>query len=491
MNNVTRRHFIQSTGAVAATAALSGVAGIPHAEAAEELGFLSAVELAGKLRRKEVGAEELARYFIVRIERYDDKVNAVVVRDFERALATAKEADKALARGRKLGPLHGLPMTIKESYDIAGLPSSWGVLKAAQDIAPVDSAVVERFKHAGAVFLGKTNVPYMLGDFQSYNDVYGTTNNPWDLQRTPGGSSGGSAAALAAGLTGLESGSDIGGSIRNPAHCCGVYGHKPTWGIIPTLGHEPPGQTPTPQYQQDLSVVGPMARSAEDLALSLDILGGPNQFNAAGWRLALPAARMDSLQGLRVALWPDDPVAPVDSEVVARVEAIGKILEKAGAKVSATARPAFDAKAADETYLGILNGITSDPAAGFTFYEYDALHEQRGFFRTQWQQFFRDWDVLITPTIATPAFKQDQSDYDTRTLTVNGSVQPYFQQMFWAGLATLCYLPSTVFPTGLSSGGLPIGLQAIGAEFDDRTTIEFARLMAREIGGYQPPSGYA
>ena len=476
---------------MAATAALGGVTGVPRAQAVEELGFLSAVELAGKLRRKEVGVEELARYFIKRIEQYDGKVNAVVVRDFERALAAANDADKASARGREPGPLHGLPMTIKESYDIAGLPSSWGVPDAAQDIAEVDSAVVERFKNAGAIFLGKTNVPYMLGDFQSYNDVYGTTNNPWDLERTPGGSSGGSAAALAAGLTGLESGSDIGGSIRNPAHCCGVYGHKPTWGIIPTRGHEPPGQPSTPQYQQDLSVVGPMARSAEDLAMALDILGGPNEFRAAGWRLALPPARMNSLKGLRVALWPDDPNAPVDSEVAARVEAIGKMLEKAGAKVSATARPAFDAKAADDTYLGILNGITSEAAAGFTFHEYEALHEQRGFFRTQWRQFFRDWDILVTPTIATPAFVQDQSDYNTRTLTVNGSVQPYFQQMFWAGLATLSYLPSTVFPTGLSSGGLPIGLQAIGAEYDDRTTIEFARLVAGEIGGYQPPTGYA
>lgn len=491
MNKVPRRQFLKGAGALAATASLGGAIRIPRAEAAQELGFLSAVELAGKLRRKEVGAEELARYFIGRIERYDDKVNAVVVRDFERALEAAKEADKALARSHKLGPLHGLPMTIKESYDIAGLPSSWGVPDAAQAIAQSDSEVVERFKNAGAIFLGKTNVPYMLGDFQSYNDVYGTTNNPWDLERTPGGSSGGSAAALAAGLTALESGSDIGGSIRNPAHCCGVYGHKPTWGIIPTLGHEPPGQQATPQYQQDLSVVGPMARSAEDLAVSLDILSGPNQFNAAGWRLALPPARMNSLQGLRVALWPDDPVAPVDTEVAARVEAIGEILEEAGAKVSAKARPAFDAKAADDTYLGILHGITSDPEVGFTFYEYEALHEQRGFFRTQWQQFFRDWDILVTPTIATPAFKQDQSDYDTRTLTVNGSVQPYFQQMFWAGLATLSYLPSTVFPTGLSSAGLPIGLQAIGAEFDDRTTIEFSRLMAREIGGFQPPAGYA
>ncbi len=490
MNKTTRRTFLQSAGTIAATAALGGVAGIPRAEAAEELGFLSAVELAGKLRRKEVGAEELAKYFIGRIERFDTKLNAVVVRDFERALVAAKEADKALARGQTLGPLHGLPMTIKESYDIAGLPSTWGVPDAAQAIAQSDSAVVERFKNAGALFLGKTNVPIFLGDFQSYNEIYGTTNNPWDLKRTPGGSSGGSAAALAAGLTGLESGSDIGGSIRNPAHFCGVYGHKPTLGIISSRGHQPPGLPPTPQHP-DLAVVGPMARSAEDLAVSLDILSGPNRFNAAGWRLELPPPRMTSLKGLRVALWPDDPNAPVDSEVAARVEAVGEKLAQAGAKVSDTARPAFEPKAASDTYLGILLGITSGPEAELKFYEYQVLHGQRGYFRAQWQQFFRDWDVLITPTTATPAFEQDQSEINERTLTVNGTPQPYFQQVFWAGLATLSYLPSTVFPTGLSSAGLPIGLQAIGAEFDDRTTIEFARLMAREMGGYQPPTGYA
>ncbi len=490
MNKSTRRRFFKDTGTIAAGAALGGFAGAANAQATEGLGFLSAVELARKLRRKEIGAEELARYFIGRIERHDDKLNAVVVRDFDRALDAAREADSALARGRELGPLHGLPMTIKESYDIAGLPSTWGVPDAAQAIAKTDSAVVERFKGAGAVFLGKTNVPINLGDFQSYNAIYGTTNNPWDTKRTPGGSSGGSAAALAAGLTGLESGSDIGGSIRNPAHYCGVYGHKPTLGIVPARGHQPPGLPPTPQHP-DLAVVGPMARSAEDLAVSLAILSGPNALMAPGWRLELPPPRMASLKGLRVALWPNDPNAPVDDEVAARVQAVGERLAAAGAKVSDTARPAFDTKAASDTYLGILMAMTSGPAAELKFNEYLGLHGRRGFFRTQWQQFFRDWDVLLAPVTATPAFEQDHSNINERTLTVNGQSQPYFQQVFWAGLATLSYLPSTVFPTGLSNAGLPIGLQAIGAEFDDRTTIEFARLMADEIGGYKPPAGFA
>ena len=263
MGESTRRVFLQQSGAIAGAALLGGFAATARGKTSGELWTLSAVELAGKLKAKEVGSEELTRYFIARIEEYDKKLNAVVVRDFDRALEAAKQADALYARGEVMGPLHGLPMTIKESYDIAGLPSSWGVPDAAKNIAAADSVVVQRFKGAGALFLGKTNVPIDLGDFQSYNAIYGTTNNPWDITRTPGGSSGGSAAALAAGLTGLESGSDIGGSIRNPAHYCGVYGHKPTLGVVPSRGHQPPGVPPIPQHP-DLAVVGPMASSAED-----------------------------------------------------------------------------------------------------------------------------------------------------------------------------------------------------------------------------------
>ncbi len=485
----SRRSFLYQAGAVAATAALGGWPGIARSSSTE-LGYLSAVQLAAMLRAKDISSEELTRHFISRIEKHDKKLNAVVVRDFERALAAAKQADAMLAKGNSAGPLHGLPMTIKESYDIAGLPSTWGVPQAANAIAQTDSAVVERFKAAGAHFLGKTNVPINLGDFQSYNAIYGTTNNPWDTTRTPGGSSGGSAAALAAGLTGLESGSDIGGSIRNPAHFCGVYGHKPTHGIVSSRGHQPPGVPPGPQGP-DLAVVGPMARSAEDLALSMDLLAGPNLLNAPGWQLNLPPARMSSLRGLRVAIWADDPLAPVSTEIVERLQNIGSTLSKLGAKVSDTARPAFAAAASHETYAGILFGITTGPGAELKYFDYTVLHGQRGAFRMAWQKFFLDWDVLLCPIATTPAFPQDESDINARTLLTNGEPRPYFEQVFWAGLATLCYLPSTVFPTGLSQSGLPIGLQAMGAEFDDRTTIEFARLMANELGGYQPPPGFA
>jgi amidase len=492
MNLTTRREFLQQTGTLAASAALFGCRATPGGEIASEpgeLGFKSATELISMLESRQIGSEELTRYFIDRIEKYDGTLNAVVVRDFDRALLAARAADAALARGETIGRLHGLPMTIKEAYDVAGLPTTWGHSDQLQNVPRTDAVVVERFKAAGAHFLGKTNVPVNLGDFQSYNDVYGTTNNPWNLDRTPGGSSGGSAVALASGMTGLESGSDIGGSIRNPAHFCGVYGHKPTWSTVPSRGHQPPGVPAIPE-DPDLAVVGPMARSAEDLALAMEVVSGPDVLTSPGWRLELPPPRMTTLNALRVALWPDDPAAPVDGAIVGRIGDLGDRLARLGATVSDTARPAFTGEASHEVYLPILTAVMSGPQGELTYGEWVQLSGQRAVFRTQWQDFFREWDVLICPITATTAFLQDQSPIDARTVPVNGEPRPYWEQLFWASLATLSYLPSTVFPTGLSEDGLPIGLQAIGAEFDDRTTIEFARLIAEEIGGFQPPPGY-
>ena len=490
----SRRKFMWQTGVAAGSALVYqalGTSGAAHAAAggaeAGVLGFESALSLAEKIRSKAVSSKELTLYFIERIERYDKSLNAIPVRDFERALESAEAADTALARGVSLGPLHGLPMTIKESYDIAGLPTTWGNPAWKDNIATADSATVTRYKGAGAHFMGKTNVPFMLGDFQSYNDIYGTTNNPWDLSRGPGGSSGGSAAALAAGLTGLDSGSDIGGSIRNPAHFCGVYGHKPTWGIVPPQGHAPPGAVATP----DLAVVGPMARSAEDLQAALNIVAGPDHLNTPGWRLELPAPRMRTLSEMKVALLPDHGAAPVEREVADRVHELGRVLARLGARVSDTARPDFVSTEGHEAYSRLLLSITgTQPEDNIDHQTWMGLDNLRTRYRMGWQSFFREWDLVICPVTSTAAFKHDHGQYGSRTLEVNGETVSYFQQLFWAGIATVSYLPSTVFPTGLSREGLPIGLQAIGAEFDDRTTMEFARLIAREIGGFQPPPGY-
>ena len=291
--------------------------------------FSTATELAAAIRQKEVSSLELTDMYIDRIERYDRRINAVVVHDFERGRAAARAADEALARGDDTGPLHGVPMTVKEAYKVTGLPTTWGVPELHHNIAAEDADYVRRLKAAGAVIFGKTNVPLNLGDFQSFNEIYGTTNNPWDLTRTPGGSSGGSSAALAAGLTALEAGSDIGGSIRNPAHFCGIYGHKPTWGIVSDEGHALPGMVaPT-----DIAVVGPMARCAEDLALSMDIVAGAGRTDRVGWQLNLPQPTKTRLSDFRVAILTNHPRAPVSAEMADRVQQIGDRLARLGATV--------------------------------------------------------------------------------------------------------------------------------------------------------------
>ncbi len=381
------------------------------------------------------------------------------------------------------------------------------------NIATRDADSVRRLKGAGAVFFGKTNVPLNLADFQSFNDIYGTTNNPWDLARIPGGSSGGSSAALAAGLTALEAGSDIGGSIRNPAHFCGVYGHKPTWGIVSDEGHSLP-ETYSPA---DIAVVGPMSRSAEDLALSMDILAGPARRDQRGWRLNLPRPSKTSLSDFRIAILPTHESAPVATEVADRVQSIGETLAKLGATVSDAALPDIDFDESFEIYSSLLWGVM---AQGLSEQEKDAFRATRGQpgdgsiasdrerfaiqehgewlefskrrfrLRQQWEAFFDDWDILICPQTATEAFPHDHGDYLGRTLRVDTEEQDYFRQVFWAGTITVAHLPSTVFPTGPSRGGLPIGLQAVSAEYNDYITIDFARLMAEEIGGFRPPPDF-
>ncbi len=479
-----------------------------------DIAFCSATELARRIRRREISSLELTDHYISRIERLDNEINAVVVRDFERAREAARAADAALARGQLPGPLHGVPMTIKDSFNVAGLPTTWGVPEMKDNIADSDAVVTASFKRAGAHFLGKTNVPLNLADFQSYNDIYGTTGNPWDVGRTPGGSSGGSAAALAAGLTALEFGSDIGGSIRNPAHFCGVYGHKPTWNVVPPHGHALPGMVAPP----DIAVVGPLARSSEDLALAMDLCAGPGPLDR-GWRLDLARPRKASLADYRVAIWPTDASCPVDEEVADRARSLADTLANLGATVSDSARPAIDPQAAYVTYNYMLNGVMAaglPEEARAAFREIDAAapaddfsqavltarssiqdhatwlrhHNRRELLRQAWRAFFDDWDILVCPQTSTPAFSHDHAPMGERTLQVNNEVQPYFQQLFWAGLATVAYLPSTVFPTGLSRAGLPIGLQAVGAEYDDYITIDFARLLARELGGCQVPPGF-
>lgn len=491
----------------------------PSSHPAAQWAYRSAGELAQSLSKKEVSALELTDQFIARIEALDGDLNAVPVRDFTRAREAAREADAALARGERQ-PLLGVPVTIKESYNVAGLPTTWGIPAAKGFVPQEDALAVARLRSAGGVILGKTNVPFSLADWQSYNDIHGVTNNPWDKTRTPGGSSGGSSAALAAGFGPLSLGSDIGGSLRVPAHFCGVCAHKPTYGIVAARGHLPPGLPALP-VAVDLVVIGPMARSVDDLALALDIIAGPDEAaEGRGYRLNLPPARRDKLAEFRVLFIAEHPLLPTSPEVGASLERLAKQLAAAGVEVKRETRLLPDLAASARLYAKLLNAVLSArlpdeqhremqavaeaiPAEDQSFFAELArgsVMSHRGWLtadfarqglKHQWRALFRDFDVVICPPAATPAFPHDPSTpQEARTIAVGGKDFPYLYQLLWAELATTCGLPATVIPIGVTDG-LPVGVQIIGPEFEDRTPLAFARLIEREFGGFIAPHGYA
>jgi len=481
-----------------------------------DLAFASATELAAAIAERKVTAVELLKLYLDRVDQFNGDLNAIVVDVREQALEQAAEADRELADGKSVGPLHGVPMTVKESYNLKGTPTTWGNPDWKDNIASEDAEAVKKLKAAGAIVFGKTNVPLSLADFQSYNAIYGTTNNPYNHERIPGGSSGGSAAALAAGLTGLEIGSDIGGSIRNPAHFCGVFGHKPTHNLLWIRGHAPPGDI---RSKPDISVIGPLARSAKDLDTSIRQMAGPDEIMARGYRLNLPELGDKGLSGLRVAVWSDDEMCPVDVEVRSRVEAVADACRSAGASVDDQARPAFSSEHSHETYQNLLQATMAaripdddleslkryveslDPedestsakvlrAQVSSFKEWRANNELRDHLRWKWHEFFSAYDVLLTPMMPTAAFPHDQREFSERTIRVNNEERPYFEQVFWAGLTGVSYLPSTVIPTGLNGDGLPIGVQIVGPEFGDLITIGVADALESEGFKFTPPPAY-
>ena len=483
----------------------------------DDRAFASATELAGEIRDRRIGCGELLDFYLARAERHNPALNAIVVWQIEQARERARAADAALACGERWGPLVGMPMTVKESFNLAGLATTFGNPLWKDNIAGGNAFLIDRLLQSGAVVFGKTNVPYMLGDAQSYNDIYGTTNNPWDATRSPGGSSGGEAAALAAGLSALGAGSDIAGSLRNPAHYCGVYAHKPTWGLISTRGHAPPGiMTPT-----DISVVGPMARHAEDLDMALRVLAGPDLLHRSAWRVELPLPRHRRLGEFRVAVWASSPLCRIDTSVSGLFDRAVAAVVRAGAMVDDAVRPEFDDEEHHRLFTLLLRAATasrlrdedfarqqeiaanladdddSDRAAvarGATVLHriWGNANEARTKLRYAWHEFFERFDVLLTPVAATAAFPHDRNpDRDQRTVMVNGKQVPYAEQLFFAGLASLSYLPATAAPIGLTAEGLPVGLQIVGPEGEDPTAIEFARLLAAEIGGFVPPPAYS
>ena len=472
--------------------------------------------MSAALAANKVSAVELAQDAIGRIERHDARINAVCVRDFERALEAARAADAARARGENK-PLLGIPMTVKESYNVAGLPTTWG-FPAQKDFTPPEDALsISRVKDAGGVILGKTNVPVALGDWQSYNEIYGTTNNPFDLGRTPGGSSGGSAAALAAGYGALSLGSDIGGSLRVPAFHCGVYAHKPTYNLVPARGHTAPPVPPIP-LDRDLAVIGPMARSAADLALLLDVIAGPDPLEAGtAYRLALPPPRHGDLKNFRVLLIDTDPVLPTDKDVRAGIEKLAANLGKAGVAVTRASPLLPDFAASSRLYMRMLMSFLAasfppevyagaqagaaqlapgDTSLGAERLRGIALNHRdwlmadgaRTRLRAQWRELFKTFDAVICPIMPTPAYPHDHSEsQEKRRINIDGKDYVYPDQLAWPGIATLPGLPATAIPLGLTSEGLPVGVQIVGPWLEDRTPLKLAELIEREFGGFVPP----
>ncbi|GAA0380326.1 amidase [Streptomyces blastmyceticus] len=476
--------------------------------------FQTAEELAAALRAGEVTSAELTDEAIARIERDDTAINAICVPDFDRARAAAHGADQARARGEDR-PLLGIPVTVKESYNIAGLPTTWG-MPPHRDYMPAEDALqVSRLKAAGAVVLGKTNVPSGLQDIQSFNEIYGTTNNPWDHGRTSGGSSGGSAAALASGFGALSIGSDLAGSLRTPAHFCGIYAHKPTLGLAATRGMVPP-LAPALPADLDLAVVGPMARTARDLTLLLDVMAGPDPLTLGkAHDLTLPPARHERLGDFRVLILDEHPLIPTGSAVRAGVNRVADALVDGGARVERHTPLLPDLTEAAVLYTQLLGsgarfpvemyeqlrtraaGLSADDRSldavrlrGLVFSHRDWIeaNNRRELHRHSWRQLFAEFDAVVCPITPTPAFPHDHNpDPGERRLDIDGVEYPYFDQLVWAGLATMPGLPATAIPAGRSPGGLPVGVQLIGPMYEDRTPLRLAELLEQKIGGFQAP----
>jgi amidase len=483
-----------------------------------ELDFATALQAAEAIRTKKISSVELTQRMFARIDRYNPQLNVFAYQLREDALAQAKKADAALAKsqapGQSLGVFHGVPITVKESFAVAGHPCTWGFPPLRDSRAPKNSDVVNHLlSDAGAVLLGATNVPVALGDWQSYNPIYGQTNNPWDVKRSPGGSSGGSAAGLSAGLGYLSVGSDIGGSIRVPAHFCGLFGHKPTLDLVSLQGHIPGGNPGLPDFSTLLAVGGPLARSASDLLAALKVLGGPAGWDAKAWKWQMPEPRARSLKDFRVGYVIDDPIAPPTPEVKTLLENAIDRLGRAGAKMKPgwpeglkpaellanykfmleaflySTAPPEEQERLRKTAGNMVAGKNSGAMSSFA--DWQKQNFRRLAYRAQWQAYFNQVDVFLSPVAFTAAFPHDHSEpQDQRTIATSAGPHHYMDMLNWIAPATLTGCPATVAPVGRTPQGLPVGIQIMGPFWEDATPITFADLLAREIGGFVPPPGY-
>ena len=466
-----------------------------------DLAFASLGDLAEGLRDRRLGSVELLELYLARIDAYPE-LNAIVTLD-ERALGWAQECDEEAASGRLRGVLHGVPLTVKDALETAGLRTTSGAPELAGHVPARDATVVERLRAAGAIVFGKTNLPSWADDLQTDNPVFGPTANPWSPTRSPGGSSGGAAAAVAAGLTSAELGSDIGGSIRQPAANCGVFGLKPTWGIVPERGHIP--GSPGSLAEVDVAAIGPIARAADDLGLLLDVIAGPDEWRRGAWRLDLPAARVQ-----RIGWWFDDEHYPLDDDVRA-------VLDEAAVELRAEpVRPPIRLDDALRLYYRLVAPELSRGEDSETVERWreDAVrrdapphvhsseawehwsvilqrdwleaNEERVRLQARWAEACTDYDVILMPVTPVTALPHQAAATDDREIVVNGVPQPWRVISAWLWVVGLLHLPAAAAPVGLSRDGLPVGIQVVGRYGGDRTVIE----AARRIGRYVPPPGF-
>lgn len=460
------------------------------------------------LAARRISARELLEASVGRTDRLNLKLNAVVTRNLDRAYASARVIDDRRSRRESLGRLAGLPMTVKDALDVEGLPASAGIESLLHRTA-TDAVVVSRVRAEDAIIWGKTNTPVKAADWQTYNALYGTTNNPWDLARTPGGSSGGAAAALAAHLTALEIGADVAGSLRVPASFCGIFAHKPTYGIVSQRGFAP---LPGLPREIDMAVVGPMARSARDLRLLLSIIADAR----------IPAeAPPAELKGLKMALWLEEPIFAIDMEVKTVISAFAQQLAAAGAIVELVPSP-VDANALMFAYTTLLFAVTSAELPSFRRYIYELLrgpariaramgtkplswaqgvlahtarhrdwlqaNETRRTLADVMERFFARYDVLLAPVCAIPAFPHDHRPFPLRKLECSdGRRIAYLEILNWVALASVCGLPATAVPAGLTSRKLPVGVQIIAPRGGDVRTLAVAQSIEKQIGGFHAP----
>ncbi|WP_170325608.1 amidase [Ruegeria arenilitoris] len=491
---------------------------VDNSSLSDPLGLRTATQLSEGLASGSFSSVELLQHYVERAEKHNPVLNAIVAMNVEQATKQAKSSDARRARGETLSPIDGLPMTIKDAFQVVGLPATAGAVELEGFMPSQNAVEVQRLLDAGVVIFGKTNVPRFVAGFESYNALFGTTNNPWDVSRTPGGSSGGPAAATAAGLTSFEIGSDLGGSVRVPPHFCGIFDHKPTHGITQMRGHipGPPGTVAEP----DMAVVGPIARSAQDLSLVLPYMIGPVEICDKGWSLSLPPRQGRKIEEFRVAVLLDDSASETDIQMCEHLTKAIRRLEEAGAVVTYT-KPEDELSAAFSIFIDLITAsivlppdvrasVKAAVAAGDPNDDSINAHWQRGLvaehaqwltanetrcrMRSVWSHFFSQYDVLLTPPMGIPAFPHNQTDnggnFVDATLNVNGRDVPYLSQLFWCGFASLLGFPATVVPSGLSHEGLPVGLQIIGDFLNDNTTLEFAELIEEVLGGYVPPHGF-